>query len=85
MIILDTNVISELMRPTPNARVVGWIDAQEQSRLYLTSITLAETLYGIERMPPGGRQRELSAYVGKMLQRRFRFRVLGFDEESAKG
>ncbi|MBA3377997.1 MAG: PIN domain-containing protein [Chloroflexia bacterium] len=48
----DTNVIAELMLLTPNnVRVVAWIDAYYQSRLYLTSITLAETLYGIECMP----------------------------------
>ncbi len=53
MIVLDTNVISELARPQPDVRVVTWIDNQEQTGIYLTSVSLAETLYGIERLPLG--------------------------------
>lgn len=84
MIILDTNVISELIRPQLNARVVTWIDDGDQSQLYLTSISLAETLYGIERLPLGRRRQELSVYFGVLLEAKFRSRVLWFDEESAR-
>ncbi|MBA2470056.1 MAG: PIN domain-containing protein, partial [Chloroflexia bacterium] len=84
MIILDTNVISELIRPQTNTRVVTWIDDEDQSQLYLTSISLAETLYGIERLPLGRRRQELSVYFGVLLEEKFRSRVLWFDEESAR-
>lgn len=85
MIILDTNVISEMIRPQPEAQVVAWIDNQDQFRLYLTSISLAETLYGIERLPIGRRRHDLSVYFGMLLEERFRSRVLWFDDECARG
>ncbi len=84
MIILDTNVMSELARPQPDVRDVTWIDNQEQTRIYLTSVSLAETLYGIERLPLGQRKRDLSTHFGILLEERFRSRVLSFDEESAR-
>jgi len=84
MIILDTNVISELIRPQPEAQVVAWIDSQYQTQLYLTSVSLAETLCGIERLPLGRRRRELVVYFGIVLDARFQSRILGFDEESAR-
>lgn len=84
MIVLDTNVISEMMRPQPNIGVVNWIDDQEQSQIYMTSVSLGETLYGIERLPTGRRKRELSAYFAILLEERFRSRILRFDEVSAR-
>jgi predicted nucleic acid-binding protein len=51
MIILDTNVLSELMKPAPSARVVRWVGAQPTSSLFVTSVTQAEILYGIALMP----------------------------------
>ena len=81
--ILDTNVISELMRPTPSARVVGWVDAQDQNLLFITAVTLAESLYGIERMSEGRRKTELSRYFRQMLERRFSSRILSYDESAA--
>jgi predicted nucleic acid-binding protein len=51
MIVVDTDVASELMRPTPDARVVAWIRAQDSGELYTTSITVAEIGYGVERLP----------------------------------
>ncbi len=53
MIVLDTNVVSELMRPEPLERVVTWTDAQPAVELFLTAVTLAELLYGIGRLPDG--------------------------------
>ena len=61
MIVVDTNVASELMRPAPEARVVAWIQAQDSSELYTTSITVAEIAYGIERLPDGARKALLRA------------------------
>lgn len=62
MIVLDTNVISELFRPHPNVRVVEWLeDLQEPSAI--TAITLAELLAGVERLPNGRRKTELSRAI----------------------
>ena len=71
MILLDTNVVSELMRPAPAPRVDQWIAGQEPGTMALSVITLAEILYGIERLPDGRRRTDLAA--------RFRlFLELGF-------
>ena len=56
MIVVDTNVVSELMRVTPAGAVVGWIRARRAGELFTTAITVAEIRYGIERLPSGRRQ-----------------------------
>ena len=53
MIILDTHVVSEPLKPMPNAAVLKWLDAQDPQTLYMTSLNLAELLAGIELMPAG--------------------------------
>ena len=75
MILLDTNVLSELMRPTPSAKVVGWIEARPRSRLGITAITQAEILYGIELLPKGRRKSGLLAAAQTMFSEDFRGRV----------
>ena len=57
MIILDTNVVSELMRPTASQSVVDWVDRQFASECFITAITLAELLYGVARLVDGRRER----------------------------
>lgn len=59
MILLDTNVISEPLRPTPNARVVAWLDAQSLETLFLSAITVAELRFGIAALPAGKRRDRL--------------------------
>lgn len=59
MIILDTNVISEPLRPTPNSTVTGWLDAQDIATLHLSTVTLAEVRYGIAALPEGRRRHRL--------------------------
>ena len=59
MIIVDTNVVSELMKPSPSERVTEWVRARTGSELFTTSITLAEILYGIARLPDGRRKEVL--------------------------
>ena len=61
MILLDTNVVSELMRPAPAQRVDEWIAQQEPGTMALSVITLAEILYGLERLPDGRRRTDLAA------------------------
>lgn len=83
MIVLDTNVLSELMRPVPEPRVVDWLDAQETASVAITAITVAEVLYGIERLPDGRRKRSLAAAAAAMFEEDFAGRILAFDGEAA--
>src|SRR6516225_2675406 len=83
MILLDTNVLSELMRPTPSAKVVGWIEARPRSRLGITAITQAEILYGIELLPKGRRKSGLLAAAQTMFSEDFRGRVFPFNSDAA--
>ncbi|HYY88056.1 MAG TPA: type II toxin-antitoxin system VapC family toxin [Chloroflexota bacterium] len=81
MIVVDTNVVSELMRPSPSAVVVGWM-RRNDSQLYTTSITLAEIRYGIERLADG-RRKELLRSTAEEVFADFTERVLPFDAEAA--
>jgi toxin FitB len=82
MIVVDTNVASELMRPAPEARVVAWVRAQDNNELYTTSITVAEIAYGIERLPDGARKALLRATATQVFSA-FADHVLPFDAEAA--
>lgn len=83
MIVLDTNVVSELMRPRPDNAVLAWVDSRPASGLALTAVTAAELLYGVERLPPGSRRRGLAERVEAMVVEEFRGRVAAFDEIAA--
>ena len=84
MIILDTNVVSEPLRPDPDQHVVSWLDAQAVETLYLTTITIAEVRYGIAALPQGRRRTTLSdRFEGEALPR-FDGRVLSFDEPATR-
>ncbi len=84
MIVLDTNVISELTRQAPAPRVISWLDALTASEVATTAITAAELLYGVARMPDGRRKTELAAAVHGLLSDDFQGRVLSFDEPAAQ-
>jgi predicted nucleic acid-binding protein len=84
MIILDTNVISEAMSPSPNANVSRWIFGQPASLLFTTTISLAEILYGIELLPDGKRRSALLLAVGRVFPKLFAGRILTFDEATAR-
>jgi toxin FitB len=81
MIVADTNVVSELMRPSPSAVVVDWVRRNERE-LYTTSITLAEIRYGIERLADG-RRKQLLRSTAEEAFLEFEERVLAFDAEAA--
>lgn len=83
MIVLDTNVISELMRPKPHPAVSTWVSAQTRDLLYTTSINRAEILYGIAAMPAGRRREGLRDLVEAMFAGDFAGRVLPFDARAA--
>lgn len=83
-ILLDTNVVSELMRPMSSPAVLNWISKQPALHLYTSSITVAEILYGIEVLPHGQRRRELLEGAERMLTKVFAGRILAFDEAAAR-
>lgn len=80
MIILDTNVISEPLRPKPAAGVVAWLDAQAVETLYLTTISLAEVRHGIACLPKGRRRQNLDDRFENEFLPLFRGRTLAFEE-----
>ncbi|SDH99952.1 hypothetical protein SAMN05216603_11891 [Pseudomonas benzenivorans] len=83
MILLDTNVLSELMRAKPSSQVLAWVDAQSSSELFISAITVAEILYGIARMPDGKRKQGLLELATLMFEEDFAGRILPFDTEAA--
>lgn len=83
MILLDTNVLSELMRAKPVPGVLAWVDAQPSSELFTSAITVAEILYGIARMPDGKRKQGLLELATLMFEEDFAGRILPFDTEAA--
>jgi predicted nucleic acid-binding protein len=82
MIVVDTNVTSELMKPSPAAAVTGWVRARPGTELYTTSITLAEILFGISRLPDGRRKEVLRTTASDVFAA-FEDRVLPFDSNAA--
>ncbi len=78
MIVLDTNVISELMRPVPHQGVLAWIAAQPRALLYTTHINQAEILYGIAALPDGRRRAGLASAAAAMFAEDFAGRILSF-------
>lgn len=84
MIVLDTNVVSEPLRATPDHRVVAWLDEQHVETLYLTSITLAELRYGIAVLPDGRRKRVLDEQLEGVTLPLFQGRVLDFDDAASR-
>ena len=79
MIILDTNVISELTRPVSDSGVIAWLDSLPPEETAITAITAAELRYGVRRMPDGRRKTELSEAVSALINTDFRGRVEPFD------
>lgn len=84
MIVLDTNVISELMRPSPTRSVIQWIDARPSSSLYTTSIAQAEIFYGILLLPAGRRRSAIEAAARATFENEFEGRVLAFGPDAAE-
>ena len=83
MIVLDTNVVSEAMKPDPRPAVRAWLNDQAAETLYLSSVTLAELLFGIAALPTGKRKDMLAQAFDGLLGL-FRDRVLPFDTDAAR-
>ncbi len=84
MIVLDTNVISELMRPRPGAPVIAWLDAQDAESVWITSITVLEIRYGLELLDDPARRLRLEQAFDLVLGQDLANRILGFDREAAE-
>ena len=84
MIILDTNVISELLRPAPEPKVEHWLSAQDGLNIYLTSISEAELRYGLAVMGNGKRRAALVDAVDRILREDLAGRILPFDSDAAQ-
>jgi toxin FitB len=77
--LLDTNVVSEWVKPRPNAGLVAWLEDVDEDGVFVSVITLAELRYGIERMAQGERRQRLDAWLREELPLRFEERVLPVD------
>lgn len=84
MIVLDTNVISALMRDRPDPVAVAWLDRQPADAVWTTTISVFELQFGIELLAPGWRRRQIEAAFAAALNEDFKDRVLPFDQDAAR-
>ena len=84
MIILDTNVLSELLRPEPARQVERWLAAQDGARVYFTTVGEAELRHGVAILPAGKRRHALTSAIEGLLEEDFRDRILPFDRAAAR-
>jgi len=83
VIILDTNVLSEIVRREPSDVVVRWLSAQRPTSVFTTAISQAEMLSGVEMLPSGKRRTQLATAIGRIFMEEFAGRILPFDDEVA--
>ena len=83
MIILDTNVLSELFRPSPAVQVEAWLAAQDGAQVYFTAVGEAELRHGAAILPAGRRRDDLTKAIDAILEEDFRHRILPFDRAAA--
>jgi toxin FitB len=81
--LLDTNVVSEWMKPRPNRGVIAWLAETDDERVFLSVVTITELRYGIERMAAGNRRKRLDEWLAEELPLRFEGRVLAVDASIA--
>jgi hypothetical protein len=84
MMILDTNVVSEIMRPKPDERVTNWLDRQPGTSIWTTSVTVFEIRFGLQTMPVGRRQAALLASFERWLAEVLEQRIATYDEAAAR-
>ncbi|MGD0732449.1 MAG: type II toxin-antitoxin system VapC family toxin [Terracidiphilus sp.] len=84
MILLDTNVISEAMKPRPERAVMDWIDSEKPDGLWTCTIVVAEVFSGLDLMPMGKRQLQLLEKAEYMFETLFAGRICGFDQSAAR-
>ena len=84
MILIDTNVVSEVMKARPVAPVLAWLNSQESEKLYVSAITIGEITHGLRILPDGKRRSELRERFEQFIGRGFDQRVLAYDESAAR-
>lgn len=84
MIIVDTNILTEPLKPEPETRVLTWLDSQAVGTLFLTSTVVSEAFFGIERLPEGRRENSFRHDLESLLLEYFPNRILSFDEKAAR-
>jgi hypothetical protein len=84
MILLDTNVVSAIMRLPFEPLIESWLDLQDKEQLYTTSPTIFEIRFGAERLPPGRRRRELEDLIETIVKPMFEDRIIDFDSAAAE-
>ena len=77
--LLDTNVVSELIKPRPDPGLTDWLAEADEDDLFISVVTLAEIRYGIERLPDGARRAGLESWITEDLVQRFEDRIIGID------
>lgn len=83
MLLLDTNLVSELMRPQPASRILNWVAAQPLSNISISTITLMEIRFGIALLAQGKRRTDLDTKFRQLLAQGFADRILSFDQAAA--
>lgn len=83
MMLVDTNIISEMMKPFPSTKVIAWLDQQDVTQLFISTVTLAEISYGLNILPKGDRRTLLEVAFNKAIKEAFYPRILSFDESAA--
>lgn len=84
MIILDTNVVSELVRTAPDPNVLAWVNSHPSTQIATTSVTAGELHYGVARLPAGQRRQQLAVAVSALLNDALRGRIAPYDEHAAR-
>ena len=84
MIVLDTNIVSEVMKVSPSKWVIEWLNAQESSSLFLSTVTIGEIEFGLRVLPDGQRRRSLKERFEQFVSQAFTQRVLDYDESAAR-
>jgi predicted nucleic acid-binding protein len=82
--LLDTNAISEWVKPRPNPGLIGWMESTDEDRVFISVVTLAELRYDVERLAAGARRRRLEEWLGRELPLRFEGRMLPVDADVAE-
>lgn len=81
--LLDTCVLSELVKPKPDAGLVAWVASSDEARLYVSALTLGDLAKGIARLPPGTKRNRLQTWLDRDLAERFSGRILSIDQSVA--
>jgi toxin FitB len=81
--LIDTNIVSEWVKPRPDAGIVSWLDEADEDRVFLSVVSLAEIRFGIERLAPGRRRNRLDRWLREELPERFEGRIVAVDGQVA--